>query len=54
MRGVPGVNTQGRTLREARANLRDALPLILDTNGRVVEETFGRQALRTERIAVGG
>lgn len=29
---IPGVNTQGRTLKEARANLREALQLILETN----------------------
>lgn len=32
---IPGVNTQGRTMREARANLREALRLILETNGRL-------------------
>ena len=29
---VPGVNTQGTTLAEARANLKEALALILETN----------------------
>jgi predicted RNase H-like HicB family nuclease len=29
---VPGVNTQGKTLEEARANLKDALRLALETN----------------------
>ncbi|MBI2336323.1 MAG: type II toxin-antitoxin system HicB family antitoxin [Deltaproteobacteria bacterium] len=29
---VPGVNTQGKTLKEARRNLQEALKLILDTN----------------------
>lgn len=29
---APGVNTQGRTLAEARRNLREALRLILETN----------------------
>ena len=29
---IPGVNTQGRTLAEARRNLKEALQLILDTN----------------------
>ncbi len=33
---VPGVNTQGATLAEARANLKEALTLILETN-RVIE-----------------
>lgn len=29
---VPGVNTQGRTLKEAKENLKEALSLILETN----------------------
>ncbi|MEK7576222.1 MAG: type II toxin-antitoxin system HicB family antitoxin [Patescibacteria group bacterium] len=29
---IPGVNTQGRTLREARENLKEALFLVLETN----------------------
>ena len=29
---IPGVNTQGRTLKEARENLREALELILAAN----------------------
>ncbi len=32
---IPGVNTQGRTLAEARHNLREALQLILETNRRL-------------------
>ena len=39
---IPGVNTQGRTKKEARENLKDALQLILETNhalalGRAIE-----------------
>ncbi len=29
---IPGVNTQGKTLQEAKKNLREALVLILETN----------------------
>jgi predicted RNase H-like HicB family nuclease len=29
---IPGVNTQGRTLAEARRNLKEALSLILEAN----------------------
>ena len=29
---IPGVNTQGRTLKEAKSNLKEALKLILETN----------------------
>ena len=29
---IPGVNTQGKNLREAKENLKEALTLILETN----------------------
>lgn len=29
---IPGVNTQGRTLKEARINLKEALKMVLDAN----------------------
>jgi predicted RNase H-like HicB family nuclease len=29
---IPGVNTQGKTLKEAKENLKEALQLILETN----------------------
>lgn len=29
---IPGVNTQGKTLKEAKENLKEALALILETN----------------------
>jgi predicted RNase H-like HicB family nuclease len=32
---IPGVNTQGRTLQEARENLKEALQLILESNRRL-------------------
>ncbi len=42
---VPGVNTQGKTLKETKENLKEALLLVLDTNrglnrhaGRVTRE----------------
>ena len=47
---VPGVNTQGRTLAEARRNLREALRLILETN-RQLTVTHARDA-RREPITV--
>ena len=36
---IPGVNTQGKTLREAKENLKEALLLILETNRNLA---FGR------------
>jgi predicted RNase H-like HicB family nuclease len=35
---IPGVNTQGRTLAEARENLKEALQLILEENRRLNAE----------------
>jgi predicted RNase H-like HicB family nuclease len=29
---IPGVNTQGKTLKETKENLREALSLVLETN----------------------
>ena len=37
---IPGVNTQGATLKEAKANLKEALKLILATNREIAEETL--------------
>lgn len=34
---IPGVNTQGRTLAEARRNLKDALTLVLEANRELSE-----------------
>ena len=48
----PGVNTQGRNMREARANLREALQLILETNRRLAEATFRPGELRREQLRV--
>lgn len=32
---IPGVNTQGRTLKEVKENLKEALSLILQTNQKI-------------------
>jgi predicted RNase H-like HicB family nuclease len=37
---LPGANTQGRTLEEARANLAEAVALILEANRSLAEETL--------------
>jgi len=36
---LPGANTQGRTLRETRANLKEAVALVLDANRILAEES---------------
>jgi len=37
---LPGANTQGRTLRETRANLREAVDLVLEANRTLPEESI--------------
>jgi len=48
---IPGVNTQGKTLKEAKENLKEALLLILETNRFLnkKEVLFGGKALCTFR-----
>jgi predicted RNase H-like HicB family nuclease len=44
---VPGANTQGRTLDEARENLREALELVLAANRELAErELAGKDVVR--------
>lgn len=44
---LPGANTQGATLDEARANLREAVALVLEANrGLLEEELRGVDVLR--------
>ena len=45
---IPGVNTQGKTLREAKENLKEALVLILETN----RDLFKSKNLKRERISI--
>ena len=48
---IPGVNTQGRTLAEARRNLKEALQIVLEENRRLAARDRNRAA-RREPIAV--
>lgn len=47
---IPGVNTQGRTLKETKDNLKEALALILETN-RILYKTNEKRIIR-EPIAI--
>ena len=38
---LPGANTQGATLEEARANLHEAVEMVLQANRELIEETAG-------------
>jgi predicted RNase H-like HicB family nuclease len=44
---LPGANTQGKTLEEARENLKEAIELVLESNRQLVEEeNKGRELIR--------
>jgi predicted RNase H-like HicB family nuclease len=43
---IPGVNTQGRTLAEARRNLKEALAMIIEANRELAAKGRSRDALR--------
>ena len=43
---VPGVNTQGRTLAEARRNLKEALTLVIESNRELAAKQRLASAIR--------
>ena len=44
---LPGANTQGKTLDEARRNLREAVYLVIEANREISQkETKGRDVIR--------
>ena len=57
---IPGINTQGKTLKEVKENLKEALLLILETNrilnrkeiskGKVIREPLSVSLKRGEEI----
>jgi predicted RNase H-like HicB family nuclease len=51
---LPGANTQGDTLEEARANLREAVELVLEANRQVAEESVGGRIVIREPFALAG
>lgn len=40
---LPGVNTQGKTLRETKSNLKDALNLVLSANRDIARKEFEKE-----------
>ena len=52
---LPGANSQGKTLEEARENLREAIELILISNRELTEEGLsGKEFIREEiKVAIG-
>ncbi len=49
---LPGANSQGATLEEVRANLEEAVALVLDTNRALTEESLKGQNVIREAMPV--
>ena len=49
---LPGANTQGATLEEARANLREAAQLVLEARRELVRDEFGDEGVIREPIRI--
>jgi predicted RNase H-like HicB family nuclease len=47
---LPGANTQGATLEEARENLRDAVSLVIAANRELTAESIRGQAVTRESL----
>jgi predicted RNase H-like HicB family nuclease len=48
---LPGANTQGETLQEARANLHEAVTMVLDANRELSEQSLvGAEVIRESLI----
>ena len=45
---LPGANTQGDTLEEARENLREAVELVLEANRQLAEKSLAAQTVIRE------
>ena len=51
---IPGANAQGATLEEARANLTEAVQLILEANRERARETVGAARVIREPFKIAG
>ena len=49
---IPGVNTQGDTLKEAKENVREALTLVLEVNREIAEKELKGEKVIKEKISV--
>ena len=50
---LPGANTQGATLDEARANLAEAVELVLEANRLLAEKRLGSREVIREPLRIG-
>jgi len=48
---LPGANSQGDSLEEARTNLQEAVQLVLESNRALVEETLRNKTVIRETLA---
>lgn len=51
---IPGANTQGATLKEARANLQEAVELVLEANRELSRESVGAAKVIREPLKIAG
>jgi predicted RNase H-like HicB family nuclease len=51
---LPGANTQGATLEEARGNLKEAVQLVLEANRQLTEESLKGQEIIKEPFPIEG
>ena len=49
---IPGVNTQGKTLKETKENLKEALLLVLETNKLLTRTTAAKGKIIKEAISL--
>jgi predicted RNase H-like HicB family nuclease len=49
---LPGANTQGATLEEARRNLREAVELVLEANRELIQDSLEGKDVIRESISV--
>jgi predicted RNase H-like HicB family nuclease len=49
---LPGANTQGETLEEARTNLQEAVALVLEANRALAEEGLNGRAVIREAFVI--
>jgi len=49
---LPGANTQGATLDEARDNLREAVTMVLEANRELAEESLRGQTIIRESLSL--
>ncbi len=49
---IPGVNTQGATLKEAKANLKEALSLVLEVNKQMIEKDRPRGKVIRQKLTL--